>query len=117
MTRGDSPDEYLDKLLLPAPRAAEQRGGREETGTICRQRRRRHGERIGAAETCPRARRVAGEGGGAGEYEWAVARLGAAAAHDFNAFHGVAKRNFERKSPQPDFHFVAESFAYTRLKF
>ena len=79
MTRGDSPDEYLDKLLLPAPRAAEQRGGREETGTICRQRRRRHGrgrgrrgERIGAAETCPRARRVAGEGGGAGEYEWAV---------------------------------------------
>ena len=72
MTRGDSPDEYLDKLLLPAPRAAEQRGEREETGTICRQRRRRHGERIGAAETCPRARRVAGEGGGAGEYEWAV---------------------------------------------
>ena len=78
MTRGDSPDEYLDKLLLRAPRAAEQRGGREETGTICRQRRRRRhgrgrrGERIGAAETCPRARRVAGEGGGAGEYEWAV---------------------------------------------
>ena len=82
MTLGDSPDEYLDKLLLPAPRAAEQRGGREETGTICR---RRRGERIGAAETCPRARRVAGQGGGAGEYELAPWRLGAAAAPDFNA--------------------------------
>lgn len=48
---------------------------REETGTPCR----RRGKRICAAETCQRARRVAGEGGGAGE-------LAEPVAPDFNAF-------------------------------
>ena len=106
MTRGDSPDEYLDKLLLPAPREQQSTtaGGKKQGPSAD------SGGGGGGKEAVPR-KLVRGQDVwlGKGEEQGSTSgRLGAAVAPDFNAFYGVAKRNLERKSPQPDFHFVAQ---------